>query len=98
VSDDQPAAELVMPFVAVASHGGPFDDVSYAAGFEAGMLDALLGHALTKMACDRIERTILQANTLQADLIAMRHGWAMVCRPWDDTWTEVVFTRDRDQP
>ena len=33
--------ELVMPFVVVTSAGGPYDDESYVAGFEASRVDAL---------------------------------------------------------
>lgn len=66
------AAELVMPFLPVASKGGPFDDQAFTAGYEMGLLDALLGHAYT---FGRVHRTLRSENREQADLLAMRHGW-----------------------
>ncbi len=67
----EPEYGLVMPFVAVRSKGGPYDDEAYCAGYEMGRLDAIL---------DRDDPhveplTILADNREQADLIAMRHGY-----------------------
>lgn len=66
----QPEYGLVMPFVAVRSKGGPWDDEAYCAGYEMGRLDATLERDL------HVEpMTILADNREQADLIAMRHGY-----------------------
>lgn len=72
MSDDR---ELVMPFVAVATKGGPYDDEAYAAGYEMGRLDVTL-ERLAGANADPILITTIQAdNREQADLIAMRHGF-----------------------
>jgi hypothetical protein len=84
--------ELVMPFVVCQSEGGPYDDVSFVAGYTAGLLDADLRSA----AWARVERGFPIPTPLvpQADLIAMRHGYALEATPWDDApeeWTFVTF-------
>ncbi len=83
--------ESVMPFVSVASKGGPFDDNAFAAGYEVGLLDALLGHAYT---FGRQHRTLRQDNREQADLIAMRHGWRVEFTDVEsDEWIGAEFVR-----
>jgi hypothetical protein len=72
MDDEESVAELVMPFVGVKSKGGPFDDQAFTAGYEMGLLDALLGHAYT---FGIVDRTLRVENREQADLLAMRHGW-----------------------
>ena len=88
--DEPPAAELVMPFVTVTSKGGPHDDAAYCAGYEMGLLDALLGHAYT---FGLVNRTLLTDNRAQADLIAMRHGWRSTFTDLPDGWTGAEFVR-----
>jgi hypothetical protein len=63
---------LVMPFVAVVSRGGPFEDDSYVAGYEMGLLSAALG-----MQPATFRTTIHAGNRAQADLLAMKHGYTM---------------------
>jgi hypothetical protein len=68
--------DLVMPFVSVASKGGPYDDDAYAAGWAMGALDARLGghpHVRPLMH----EETVRTADVEQADLIAMKNGYRM---------------------
>lgn len=69
---DQEPAEygLVMPFVAVASKGGPYGDDAYTAGYEMGILDATLAAKPREH-----QVTIHTTNKQQADLIAMRRGY-----------------------
>lgn len=83
---------LVMPFVAVVSRGGPYDDLSYAAGWEMGALDIELGQDGPR------ERTLLvrAANGAQAELIAMRHGYATRIVPYDDHWAMLQLQRSDD--
>lgn len=90
MSDDEPEHGLVMPFLPVASKGGPFDDAAYAAGYEMGLLDALLGHAYTFGHPSRVIRT---ENRAQADLLAMRHGWRITFHEHDDEWVGAEFDR-----
>lgn len=82
---------LVMPFVSVASKGGPFDDVAFAAGYEMGLLDELLANSYT---FGLVARTLRVENQEQADLIAMRHGWkARFAVVESDEWVGAEFVR-----
>ena len=84
MSDEPESHELVMPFVSVASKGGPHDDDAYVCGYEMGVLDAYLEHARPQ----RYELTIHTANRDQADLIAMHRGYTATFRDSDfDGWT-----------
>ena len=91
--DDTPADgteyDLVFPFVAVTSEGGPYDDQAYCAGYEMGQLDAALAQHPTEHAA--VVRT---ENLAQADLIAMRHGYVRNDLPNDahPEWTCMEFT------
>lgn len=81
---------LVMPFVTVASKGGPHDDESYTAGWEMGFLDARLHEKPVFM-----ELTIHATNAPQADLLAMKHGYrATITESGVDGWSflELVAT------
>lgn len=75
--------ELVMPFVTVASKGGPHDDDSYTAGWEMGALDV----ALSNDTVGYHEQMIHAANAPQADLVAMKNGYSAEIMPVDDTWS-----------
>lgn len=69
-NDNEASYELEMPFVAVRSRGGPFDDDAFVAGYQMGLLDAELSGSVFDQG-----RAISAANREQADLIAMRHGF-----------------------
>jgi len=89
VSDEQPQSSLLMPFVTVVSRGGPHDDASYVAGYEMGLLDAKLAARP-----ERLETTIHSVSSLQADLLAMRHGFAVAVRGSGvDGWSHATFVR-----
>lgn len=88
--DDRDAGyALVMPFVAVKSKDGPFDDDAFVAGFQAGALyQKLAGHdlvATTEMVYEALEE--------QVDLIAMARGLATEILWRGDGWIHVGFTR-----
>lgn len=88
--EQEPGLELLMPFVTVASKGGPHDDVSYAAGWEMGALDAELQFSPILVS----ERVIHTSNEQQADLIAMRHGYrAEIEATHIDGWSTLRLTR-----
>lgn len=70
---------IMMPFVVCKSEGGPYDDDSFTAGYECGLLDHLLSHGPISYQC-----YIRVGNVPQADLIAMRHGFTMSSEPWED--------------
>lgn len=69
--DDETTYSLVMPFVVTASHGGPFDDAAYVAGWEMGRLYQRCA-ILDGLEVPAILATIRRANMPQADLIAMQ--------------------------
>jgi hypothetical protein len=79
---------LVMPFVTVASKGGPHDDDSYTAGWEMASLDALLAQQPAEVAM-----SLHSANVPQADLIAMRHEFVMRTEQYDDEWVSAEFRK-----
>lgn len=85
---EEPHYELVMPFVTVVSNGGPHDDDSYSAGWEMGALDFHLS-----LRQPVVTTVILTANTPQAELISMKHGYAIDYRTTEvEGWTEVHLT------
>lgn len=82
--DDRGCHELLMPFLSVASRGGPHEDDSYVAGWEMGALDAELRLGRPPA----VDRVIHTANRDQADLIAMRHGYTARVTPSNtDEWS-----------
>lgn len=87
--DDCASFSLVMPFVTVRSTGGPHDDDAYTAGWEMGALDAELRCTMPPI----LERTIHLANARQADLIAMKHGYAIELADPQGDWVHMRLTR-----
>lgn len=81
--------EMVMPFVTVASKGGPHDDDAYVAGYEMGLLEASLGVSRWLLV-----RTLRTDNLPQAELLAMRHGFQMEAETYSPApeWTTVHLT------
>lgn len=75
---------LVMPFVMVASKGGPYDDSAYVAGYEAGRFDQLLADGAR--AVSQIVRT---NNVPQIDLIAMRYGLVATAKDIGHGWSDI---------
>jgi hypothetical protein len=84
-----PGYSMLMPFVTVASKGGPHDDSSYVAGWEMGALDHRLG-----MTGRYFTATLHAENVPQIDLIAMKNGYESVIEPYDDypEWVQVEFS------
>lgn len=93
--EDETEYGLVMPFVTVASKGGPHDDTAYAAGWEMGVLDARLEYEKPAV----LEMTIHAENAPQADLLAMKHGYAgIVTESEVDGWSFLALTRTQADP
>jgi hypothetical protein len=97
-SEDHEAAEyeLVMPFVACASQGGPHEDQAFVAGYRLGQLDRDLEVAAL-IGAPSLAIAVPPVDLPQVDLIAMRHGWTVEAVPWvdaPDDWASVTFTRD----
>jgi len=79
---DQPEPEgmsLVVPFIACTSHGGPFDDDAFVAGFQCGEIDKALatlavtaGSLSTRISARWAVPTALLP---QLELLAMNRGF-----------------------
>lgn len=92
MSDEQePEYGLVMPFVNVASKGGPYDDLAYAAGWAMGALDTELGQWRPVT----VSKTIRTDDVAQADLVAMKNGYkAKITESEVEGWSYVELTRE----
>jgi hypothetical protein len=88
-SDNNTEYGLVMPFVSVASVGGPHDDQAYVAGWEMGMLDAELRYARPPL----LDRVIHRSNCRQVDLIAMKYGYSSRVEDYDQQWSYLSLTQ-----
>lgn len=103
---DQPEPDgfaLVMPFVVCRSAGGPYEDVPFAAGWQAGQIDQALRTAATVSAATVYFPIVRSSLLPQLELIGMRHGYPrMAFDPagHDPYWTAVTFTTtvDSSQP
>lgn len=87
--DEDTGYALVFPFVVCESQGGPYDDESFVAGYELGLLSGRLE------AQPQFHRATLRTASMhQVDLIAMHHGYTLrsqVCP--QEEWTSVDFMR-----
>lgn len=99
-ADDPEGYSLVMPFVVVASRGGPFDDQAYAAGWEMGAIEVRLQMAcLLGLGLPHV--TVLRSNLPQIELLAMKHGLLITENEWPDyvdaivtdTWAFLSFSQ-----
>ena len=90
MGDEDQDYGLVMPFTVTQSHGGPFEDEAFCAGWKCGQLDELASGG-----AERIITTVLTATVPQVDLIAMRHGYTLEANASDDypEWTHVEMTK-----
>lgn len=83
--------EPVMPFVTVASKGGPYADDAYAAGWAMGQLSERLAAPWLRSHTELV-RTL---DLAQVDLLAMKHDFTTVTHQTEvDEWTYVVFTKE----
>ena len=92
---------LQVPLVATAEHGGIYDEASYLAGYECGMLDAYFTFIVSSQPAGApayVQQYVRGANVRQADLLAMRHGFAMDTTPLpyggDEGWVLATFHRN----
>jgi hypothetical protein len=91
MSDEPTEYSLLMPFVACASEGGPYDDDSFVAGFHAGALDRSLA-VIEATGGTGMRATVNAALRPQLDLIAMRYGFYLeVTKSSTDPWIYVEF-------
>lgn len=91
------SSNLAMSFVTVKSVGGPHDDDSFSAGYQAGMIDAMLS---TRRLFGTTVQTIFASVYPQVDLIAMQYGYTCDIvaenRGFAQNWLTVSFTRIDD--
>lgn len=88
--DEEPGYELVVPFIACTSQGGPYQDDAFVAGFALGTIDSELAHG-HPVSYDHVSPALVP----QLDLIAMRRGYIVTSEPWPEdpaAWTRVTFT------
>lgn len=84
---------LVMPFIACVSQGGPFQDRSFVAGFQAGQVYAQLKAARAAGATEVIACVDLHL-TRQLELAGMDSGFpVMTAEPWGEApdWVYLTF-------
>lgn len=86
--------QMNLPFVNLVSSGGKYDDESFCAGFEMGLLDFKLFQAAAIQA-ENLLSVIRKDNKNQADLIAMKHGMIIQQSTTDDSgeWVTCFFVR-----
>jgi len=94
MADPEEGYGLEMPFLTVASRGGPHEDAAYTAGWEMGALDAELTHRAPALH----EQLIHAVNAEQADLIGMRNGYSVEIIPVNDEWASLRLTRTQEGP
>ncbi len=81
--------EMVMPFLPVASRGGPFEDQAFVAGYQAGRLDAQLEHERPPEVLVLVDERLRE----QADLIAMGRGYTLEAQGAGEGWVRLRLTR-----
>ncbi len=86
--------EMVMPFVACASQGGPYDDDSFVAGWRLAELDARLAAGPRQPTA----ATVRPCDAQQVDLIAMQHGYHVTdwINPDPGEWVTAGLTPARE--
>lgn len=93
----EPPAEygLVIPFVACASKGGPYDDDAFVAGYQAGRIDNALSVART-VGTTGLKATAATSLVRQLDLIAMHHGFQAKAEACEgaEGWSFITFSRE----
>jgi hypothetical protein len=91
---------MVLPFVVVASKGGPFDDDAYVAGFEAGQMFESLSH-IRMHSPDiymKLAMPVHAANRDQLDLIAMHYGLTAKFTEVADDWLALTLSAGTNRP
>lgn len=82
--------DLVLPFVVCESHGGPYEDQSFVAGFQAGQIYRSLA-AIAAVEGNGLTAMVRADLAPQLDLIAMRFGFHRIDREEHEggwmTWT-----------
>lgn len=87
--------EPVIPFVAVTSQGGKYDDDAFAAGWEAGAITVNLAVGV-QIGAESLSFMTKVGIANQLDLVAMYYGYRMTTEPTGEQtpqWQIATFTR-----
>jgi hypothetical protein len=96
---DEERYEMLYPFVACASQGGPYEDDAFVAGVQLGRIDQALTVAET-IGSKRLAFTVRTDLVKQLELVAMARGFPIIrAEPVDETedheampeWSFITF-------
>lgn len=90
-----PDYELLIPFVACRSNGGAYDDDSFTAGVQFGMIFVEAG-MLTRKTGSTKQWHVRTQLVPQMDLVAMVYGLEMTSEPWEhqpNEWTLITMRK-----
>jgi hypothetical protein len=82
---------MQLPMIATVSHGGPYDDESFQAGYFAAMLHVVLADPISSRP---FIVPAFTASVPQLDLIAMAYGWKTKVLSSQDEMSCVLLTRE----
>lgn len=89
------AMSLVVPFTVCKSQGGPYEDQSFTAGFQAGSMFTMLEVTKLLGGANTMPRVAYQQLVPLLDLIAMRFGYTV---DYDMSeyadWVTVTFKKE----
>ncbi len=97
--DEAPIYSLALPFIVTTSHGGPYDDDAFVAGFRAGQIYQALTDAPAQ--AQSLQWTVESALVHQLELIGMDRGFMVMSSvAFEEApgWSQVVFMRGSDPP
>jgi len=83
---------LNVPFTAVQSVGGPYEDAAFCAGYSVGFVGGILSIGELDLAKALIEDDLLH----QMDLIAMMYKYTMTITEQAGGWSTVIFRKQRE--
>lgn len=97
--EDGEAMELVFPFIACVSQGGPYDDDAFTAGVQLGRLDRMLEMAAAINVARTETVTIYAQLARQAELCGMARGFPVMEADTEDdplfaAWVHVTFAKE----
>lgn len=86
---DNEGYSLVLPFVVTQSHGGPYEDTAFVAGYQCGEIArALAVAAALNSSATSLRFTVRSDLVPQLELIAMNAGFPSVAAEASDAWPE----------
>lgn len=98
---DQPedeGMELAVPFIVCQSQGGPYEDESFVAGYQAGRIDMALA-AAASVGAKSATYTVMTTLVKQLELIGMHRGFPNVTAEQPEEapeWSFVTFSASEE--